>query len=64
MNTITVNGEFKHYCEGCPFLDLTMAATTLEGARIYVCENRLLCDRLYRYLSGSTTFTTSESKRG
>lgn len=58
MNTITVNGDFKHYCEGCPFLDLTLAATTLEGARIYVCENRLLCDRLYRCLSERTTSAT------
>ena len=58
-NTITVNGAFEHYCEGCPFLDLMMAATTLDGARIYVCENRLLCDRIYRYLSECTTNTTT-----
>lgn len=64
MNTITVNGSFEHYCEGCPYMDLTTVATTLEGAKIYVCENRLLCSRLYQYLSERTTSATIESARG
>lgn len=64
MNTVTLNGEFEHYCEGCPFLDLRLAATTLEGASIYVCENRPLCDRLYRCLSERTTSATIEATRG